>query len=180
MFDGISDCRLAPKFLSGDDVLAQLALIKPVEFGKDPSNRKRKRTNIELNWTKRSIFFELPYWKTLNLRHNLDVMHIEKNICDNVIGTLMNIEGKTKDNAKARLDLQELGIRKELHLTRSGDKFIMPPACYTLSADERKSWCEWFKSVKFPDGYASNISRCVNVKEGKITGLKSYDSHVFL
>jgi len=36
------------------------------------------------------------------------------------------------------------------------------------------------KGVKFPDGYASNISRCVNVKEGKISGMKSYDCHVLL
>ena len=32
-------------------------------------------------------------------------MHIEKNICDNVLGTLLNIDGKTKDTTKARKDL---------------------------------------------------------------------------
>ena len=31
------------------------------------------------NWTKQSIFWELPYWKNNLLRYNLDVMHIEKN-----------------------------------------------------------------------------------------------------
>ena len=30
------------------------------------------------NWTKRSIFWDLPYWKDILLRHNLDVVHIEK------------------------------------------------------------------------------------------------------
>jgi len=51
------------------------------------------------------MFFELPYWEN-KCRHNLDVMHIEKkNICDNVIGTLLDIPGKTKDHTKARLDL---------------------------------------------------------------------------
>ena len=34
--------------------------------------------------------------KKLKLRHNLDVMHIDKNICDNLVGTILNIEGKTK------------------------------------------------------------------------------------
>ena len=29
-------------------------------------------------WKKRSIFFELPYWEHNLVRHNLDVMHIEK------------------------------------------------------------------------------------------------------
>ena len=30
------------------------------------------------NWTKRSIFWDLPYWKHNLLSHNLDVMHTEK------------------------------------------------------------------------------------------------------
>ena len=31
---------------------------------------------------KKSIFFELPYWQTLLICHNLDIMHIEKNVCE--------------------------------------------------------------------------------------------------
>ncbi|KAL4580977.1 hypothetical protein LXL04_017183 [Taraxacum kok-saghyz] len=31
------------------------------------------------HWVKRSIFWELPYWRKLLIRPNLDVMHIEKN-----------------------------------------------------------------------------------------------------
>lgn len=53
-------------------------------------------------WKKRSIFFDLPYWESNLLRHNWDVMHIEKNICDNLLGTLLNLDGKTKDNENAR------------------------------------------------------------------------------
>ena len=45
-------------------------------------------------------------------------MHIEKNVCDSVLGTLLNINGKTKDTYKARLDLEYMGIRKELHPIR--------------------------------------------------------------
>ena len=41
------------------------------------------------------IFFKLPYWSTLLFRHNLDVMHVEKNIFDSVIWTIMNIKHKT-------------------------------------------------------------------------------------
>ena len=36
------------------------------------------------------------------------------------------------------------------------------------------------KSVKFPDGFVSNISCCVNEKDGKIWGLKTHESHVLL
>ncbi|GAU18203.1 hypothetical protein TSUD_26670 [Trifolium subterraneum] len=53
-------------------------------------------------WKKKSIFFELPYWKSLYVRHFLDVMHIEKNVFESVIGTLLNIPGKSKDSINAR------------------------------------------------------------------------------
>lgn len=58
--------------------------------------------------------WKFPYWHKLKLRHNLDVMHIEKNICESLIATILNIVGKTKDTAKPRLDLKDLGIKKEL------------------------------------------------------------------
>ncbi|GKE19181.1 transposon, En/Spm-like protein [Tanacetum coccineum] len=67
------------------------------------------------NWKKKSIFFELVYWDFLPIRHNLDVMHIEKNVCDNVLFTLLGIAGKRKDHLNARLDLKELNIRPSLH-----------------------------------------------------------------
>jgi hypothetical protein len=35
-------------------------------------------------------------------------MHIEKNICDNLLGTFLNIEGKTKDTLNSRLDLEDI------------------------------------------------------------------------
>ena len=91
---------------------------------------------MELNWTKKSIFFELSYWRALKLRHNLDVMHIEKDICDNVLGTLLNLDGKTKDTMKPRMDLEAIGIQKELHLVPNVDKVMVPPACYTLLGAE--------------------------------------------
>ena len=47
-----------------------------------------------------SSLFTLPYWDHNILRYNLDVMHIEKNVFDNLHGTLFNLDGKTKDNLK--------------------------------------------------------------------------------
>ena len=66
---------------------------------------KREHAKLKHNWKKRSIFFQFPYWKTLILRHNLDVMHIENNICDSIVGTLLSINGKSKDYMNKRLDL---------------------------------------------------------------------------
>ena len=43
-----------------------------------------------------------------------------------------------------------------------------------------KEVCRWIKQLRFPDGYVSNITRCVNIEEGKIYGMKSHDCHVFM
>ena len=118
--------------------------VPKVQFGDDEATRKRKRTKIELNWTKKSIFFELPYWSTLKLRHNLDVMHIEKNICDSVLGTLMydSGKGKNKDTSNAQKDLEDMGIRKDLHLQKTGTSTKMPQAKYTLTKAENTRFCD--------------------------------------
>jgi len=68
------------------------------------------------NWTKRSIFWDLPYWKDNLLMHNLNVMHIEKNFFDNVFNTVIDVKVETKDNHKVRLDLAELCVWGDLEL----------------------------------------------------------------
>ena len=65
-------------------------------------------------WNKRSIFWDFPYWSSNIIKHNLDVMHIEKNVFENVFNTIINVEGKNKDNVKAREDLKVLCRRPEL------------------------------------------------------------------
>ncbi|KAL0287390.1 UNVERIFIED_CONTAM: hypothetical protein Scaly_2766300 [Sesamum calycinum] len=71
---------------------------------------------IEYKWTKKSIFWELEYWSMHLIGHNLDVMHIEKNVFDNIFNTVMDIKGKTKDNLNARKDLKIICNRSELEL----------------------------------------------------------------
>jgi hypothetical protein len=36
------------------------------------------------------------------------------------------------------------------------------------------------KRFKFFDGYTAELKRCVNVKAGKIRGLKSHDYHIVM
>ena len=69
----------------------------------------------------------------LDLRHNLDVMHIDKNICDIIIYTLLNIEGKMKDTLKSRIDFTHQGIRKDLQVEDEGKPWDMAPAVYVLT-----------------------------------------------
>ena len=68
-----------PESLSSSSVLEQLEGVENVIFGKN-DNLKHKRGPRYLvhQWKKRSCLFELPYWKDLLLRHNLDVIHVEK------------------------------------------------------------------------------------------------------
>ncbi|XP_024198613.2 uncharacterized protein LOC112201923 [Rosa chinensis] len=100
-------------------------------------------TKLSKRWKKKSIFFELPYWETLLLRHNLDMMHIEKNICESIIGTLLNMKGKTKDNLNLRKDLKVMGIRKKLHPKQDGSsKSRSDKAPYVLSKAEKKIFCK--------------------------------------
>ncbi|BBN68084.1 hypothetical protein Prudu_274S000500 [Prunus dulcis] len=59
------------------------------------------------------------------------------------------------------------------HGTTSGGKKIK-------SSTGTQSVASDLENGPFPDGYASNIARCVNVDGGKFTGLKSHDCHVFM
>jgi len=133
------------------------------------------------NWTKRSIFWDLPYWNTNMIQHNLDVMHIEKNFFDNIFNTVMDVKGKTKDNVKARRDLSIHCDRPDLELKDHGNgKVVKPKAAYTLTKEQRKLVCEWVNNLRLPDGYGSNLSKCVDMKEYKLSRMKSHDCHVFL
>ena len=55
-----------------------------------------------------------------------------------------------------------------------------PKACYTLDKPSKQILCEWVKNLKFPDGYASNMARCVDMRKHKLFGMKSHDCHVFM
>ncbi|KAJ0965088.1 hypothetical protein J5N97_026226 [Dioscorea zingiberensis] len=73
-----------------------------------------------------------------------------------------------------------MGIRPDLHPIKRGEKYELPNACYTLSPEEKHKLCLFLKDLKVPDGFSSNISQCVNLKDHKISGLKSHDCHVLL
>ncbi|CAA7044905.1 unnamed protein product [Microthlaspi erraticum] len=111
-----------------------------------------------LRWKKKSIFFKLPYWEELPVRHNLDVMHVERNVAASIVATLLHC-GKSKDGLQARKDLEELGIRKDLHPTIQGKRTYLPAAPWSLSKTEKKIFCRRLFDFKGPDGYCSIISR---------------------
>jgi hypothetical protein len=115
--------------------------------GKGGGSKKTKKVgkNAEKNaenngnetsglFKKTSIFWNLPYWKDLMVHHAIDVIHVEKNVCQALVGTLMDIPGKTKYTLNALMDLEEMKSRKDLHheTLKNGSKKL-PTAFYTLS-----------------------------------------------
>ena len=144
-FNGDNEIESAPEPLRGHYVYHRVRDIVTT-FGKT----QKKDLFAKNIWKKKLIFFDLPYWCNLDVRHCLDVMHVEKNVCDSLIGTLLNIKDKTKDGVKSRLDLVELSIREQLHPILHGTRTYLPPACYTMSTVEKKSFCHCLVNVKVP------------------------------
>ncbi|GJU89933.1 RNA-directed DNA polymerase, eukaryota [Tanacetum coccineum] len=95
--------------------ISQLQISKVLKRrpGKHPDIAKKNpkpNREIELNWSKRSIFWDLEYWPFLKLKHNLDVMHIEKNALEALLNTLLQND-KTKDTVKAKSRPGNLKVR---------------------------------------------------------------------
>jgi hypothetical protein len=176
-FNGNTEKRRPPPHLTGHEVYE---MVKNVHVVLGKRKRTAKSNEEDDMWKKQSIFWELPYWKDLDVRHSFDVMHVEKNVCESLVGTLLNTNRKTRDHGRARADLKKMGIRQELLL----DDFVkgteLPTSCITLSKNE-KEFCGLLKNVKVPSGYLMNVSRLISLPELKIApGMKCHDYYVLL
>ena len=136
---------------------------------------KVREAKSKVSWKKRSIFFYLEYWEFLHVRHVLAVMHIEKNVCESIVGTFLDIPGKSNIGISSRLDLVNLGIRSEIQPIMGEKRTYLPAASYTLSKAEKIKFCKMLYALKAPNGYCSNLRNCVSMEELKLYGLKSHD-----
>lgn len=60
-------------------------------------------------------------------------------------------------------------IEKEIHaIPKAADIYELPPACYTMTSSERYRSIDVLKSIKVPDGYTSNMSWYITIKDRKI------------
>nr|GEY11182.1 hypothetical protein [Tanacetum cinerariifolium] len=100
----------------------------------------------------------------------------EKNVGESLVGTLLNVPGKIKDGMNARLDLAELGIKPELFTSKT----TLPPTGYTLTNAKKDIFYETLCNIKVPQGYCSNFSSLVSLKDMKLIGLKSHDYHMLM
>ena len=71
---------------------------------------------------------------------------------------------QTKDNEEAIMHLEEYGRHLELNLQSLRDgRWSKPKASYMLTSVQRQDMCKWMQELKMPDGYASNLGKCMNV-----------------
>ena len=62
---------------------------------------------------------------------------------------LLNIKGKTKDGLNTCQNLDEMGVRDQLHPRSDGKKTYLLPTCHTFSRNEKTSLCQclWYVKV---------------------------------
>ena len=73
-----------------------------------------------------------------------------------------------------------MNIRGELAPIKMGKRTYLPPTCYTISKDEKISFCQCLKGVKVPQGHSSNVKSLVSMQYLKLIGLKSHDCHILM
>jgi hypothetical protein len=76
-FNGNTERRHPPSHLTGHEVYE---MVKDVHVLPVKQKRTGKNTEKDDMWKKQSIFWELPYWKDIEIHHSIDVMHIEKKV----------------------------------------------------------------------------------------------------
>ena len=133
-FKGEADHRKKPIHRTGDDIFGMVKDLEVI-FGKGTGGESvpNNSTGHTPMWKKKSIFWELPYWKVLEVRSSIDVMHVTKNLCVNLLGFL-SVYGKTKDTPEAREDQQRMKDPYSKH-TYKGHHYL---SSYALTKAEKE------------------------------------------
>ncbi|GJX33265.1 hypothetical protein Tco_0243120 [Tanacetum coccineum] len=101
--------------------------------------QKRKITETEGSssqvtkpyWKKFNIWYrKLKYWRHNYVPHCIDFMHVEKNVGESLVGTLLNVPGK---KTKKEISLQELDkLQAELVVTLCLLEKFFPPSFFDI------------------------------------------------
>jgi hypothetical protein len=115
-FNGKTETRSKLVTRTGVEVFGMVKDLKVI-FGKGPGSQPVPNGADERApmWKKKSIFWELPYWEVHEVLSAIDVMHLTKNLCVNIL-RFLGLYGKSKDSS----DDGEAGG----HLTKSGEVYI--------------------------------------------------------
>jgi hypothetical protein len=123
-FNGEADHQKKHKLPKGADVFDMVKDLEVI-FENGPGNQsvpKDPITGHATMWKKKSLFWEVEYWKDLEVRSSIDVMHVMKNLCVNLLGFL-GVYGKTKDTPEVREDQQRIKDPYNKH-TDNGHQYL--------------------------------------------------------
>jgi hypothetical protein len=168
---------------NGQHVFKMVKTIQIV-YGKknlDGTIRDRSTPLGGIPFKKQSIFFRyLPYWPELAIPHAIDAMHMQKNVFESLIGTLMDT-AKSKDGLKAWRDMEQLNVMPELHpVLQDNGKYNLPATCYNLEIEERRALLTFVKNLKVPTGFSANPKKLVSMKDLSFHYCKAHDCHMML
>ncbi|GJV50771.1 putative transposase-associated domain-containing protein [Tanacetum coccineum] len=172
-YSGFKGCVLAPNPLTGEQIYNEVQHIenkwgkgkrtnnKTSENQEDTRGRggkiqKQKRKTTEDEGSSNQV--NEAYWKKFNIWYR----KLSRNFA--------KCPGRQKDGMNARLDLAELGIKPELFARQEEDKTTLPLAGYTLTNAEKDIFCETLSNIRVPQGYCSNFSSLVSLKDRKLIG----------
>src|SRR3954470_4806602 len=151
---GLMDLDPPPPRRSGEDIWRRVRDYPKIIDLHTITRDKPEGYGVTHNWDRRSIFWDLPYWKTLLLRHNIDVMHTERNVFMNIFNTVMDVIGKINDTVKGRYHMTDLCSHPELEITyNEKGNLVNPKAFYVLSkVPHHNAICQWINDLKLHDG----------------------------
>ena len=174
-FNGSAETRSKPKPRSGDDILKMLKNLK-VTFGKGTGRVSvpKDADGRAPMWKKNSIFWELPYLKFLEVCNAINMMHVTKNLCVNLL-VFLGVYGKSKDTPEARLDQKLVKDPEGRH-----PELFQGRASYALTKQEKEIFFECLNSIKVPSGFSSNVKGIINMAQKMFQNLKSHDCHVIM
>ena len=83
----------------------------------------------------------------------IDAMHVQKNVFESLIATLMDT-GKSKDGLKAWKDMVQLNMMPQLHPVPKGNgKYTLLMASFNLTPEERRVICTFLRGIIVPTGF---------------------------
>jgi hypothetical protein len=121
----------------------------------------------------------LKWWllQHILIRDMLDVMHIEKNVCENTIKFIFGL----KDTIKVWHDVEVCGIRKHLWLKwdpQRPSKIFKLVAPYVLRPEELQTFMNRLASLKVPTNCCGSLGK--HIMDKKLRLMKSHDWHVLM